>query len=326
MNPGRRAHLTAMTALMAGGVVPTARAQEFPSRPITLVSPFAAGGGGDALMRPLAKRLSEKLGQPVVVENRPGAGQTIGTAFVARSAPDGYTLLAHFLPTHVNAFATYPNLPYHPIKSFAPVGQYGTGGPQILLVSSSSKITSFQELVAAARSRSNFSYGSQGVGSTQNLVGEMLRTEAQLPWIHVPFQGGAPAMTALLGGHIDSLMTDASGIPHVQGGRVRAIGVSSVRRLRQLPDVPTYAELGFPNATLDIALCVFAPAGTPAPVVDRLGATLREIAQEADIREQFGKMNFEAVSGTPQDLQARMESDASKYWPLIERLGLAKGN
>jgi tripartite-type tricarboxylate transporter receptor subunit TctC len=302
---------------------PSLQAQAYPSKTITLVSPFPAGGGGDALIRPLAKRMAEVLGQPVVVDNKPGAGQTIGSAFVAKANPDGYTLLAHFLPTHVNVAAVYPNLSYHPIKSFTPIAQVAVGGPQILLVNITSKANSFQELVLLAKARKDFSFGSQGPGSAQHLLGEMLRTEAQLPWIHVPFKGGAPALDALLGGHIDSLMIDASGIAFVKSGKVRALSVSTPKRLPQLPDVPTYTELGFPEATLDISLSIFSPANTPAPVVEKLSKVLQEIAQETPIKEQFSKMNFEAVSKTPQELLMRMESDIKKYRPIIERLGLS---
>ncbi|MDO8280132.1 MAG: tripartite tricarboxylate transporter substrate binding protein [Burkholderiaceae bacterium] len=322
----KRALLLGLVSMMASAGWQSAHAQAYPNRTITLVSPFPAGGGGDALMRPLAKRLGEVLGQPVILENKPGAGQTIGSAYVARSAPDGYTLLAHFLPTHVNVQAVYANLPYHPIKSFAPIAQVATGGPQILLVNSASKIRNFQEFIAATKAKPNFGYGSQGAGSMQHLLGELLRTDAQMPWIHVPFKGGAPAVDALLGGHIDSIMTDANAIPHVNSGKARAIAVSSAKRLPQIPDVPTFAELGYPGATVDIGLCVFAPAGTPPPIIAKLAATLQDIAREPAIREQFAKISFEAVSKTTQELQDRLESDAKRYWPLIERLGLGKQN
>ncbi|MFZ4757885.1 MAG: Bug family tripartite tricarboxylate transporter substrate binding protein, partial [Burkholderiaceae bacterium] len=274
-----------LSCALLGAVASPAAAQEFPSRPITLVNPFPAGGGGDVLIRPLAKMLSDGLKQPVVVENRPGAGQTIGSAQVARAAPDGYTLLAHAIPTHVNVAAVYEQLPYDPIKSFTPIMQFAGGGSQILLVNPSIKAANLAELIALSKSRSDgLTYGSQGVGSLQHVIGELLRTESGISWTHVPFKGGAPALEALVGGHIDTLMTDSNSIPMIQTGKVRAIAVTSAKRLSQLPDVPTLAELGYPGATTEIGFALFAPAGTPAAVVARIQDALKDLPADATIQ------------------------------------------
>jgi len=309
--------------VLSGFVGSPATAQDFPSRPITLVNPFPAGGGGDVLIRPLAKMLSDGLKQPVVVENRPGAGQTIGTAQVARAAPDGYTLLAHAIPTHVNVAAVYEQLPYDPIKSFTPIMQFAGGGSQILLVNPSIKAANLAELIALSKSRpEGLTYGSQGVGSLQHVIGELLRTESAINWTHVPFKGGAPALEALVGGHIDTLMTDSNSIPMIQTGKVRAIAVTSAKRLSQLPDVPTLAELGYPGATTEIGFALFAPAGTPAAVVARIQDALKDLPADATIQSTYQKMNFVPMAGTSEQLRERLVDYSQRYWPVIRRLGL----
>jgi tripartite-type tricarboxylate transporter receptor subunit TctC len=298
-------------------------AQDYPSRPITLVNPFPAGGGGDVLIRPLAKMLSDGLKQPVVVENRPGAGQTIGSAQVARAAPDGYTLLAHAIPTHVNVAAVYEQLPYDPIKSFTPITQFAGGGSQILLVNTSIKAATYADLIALAKSKPDgLTYGSQGVGSLQHVIGELLRTESGIRWTHVPFKGGAPALEALAGGHIDTLMTDSNAIPMIQSGKVRAIAVTAAKRLVQLPDVPTLAEIGYPGATTEIGFALFAPAGTPAAVVAKIQQALKDLPTDATIQTTYQKMNFVPMTSTSEQLQERLVDYTQRYWPVIRRLGL----
>ena len=313
----------AACAAVCGAVPATAAAQEYPVRSITLVNPFPAGGGGDVLIRPLARKLSDALKQPVVVENRPGAGQTIGSAQVARAAPDGYTLLAHAIPTHVNVAAVYEQLPYDPIRSFAPIAQFAGGGSQILLVNPALPAKTLAELIALARSRPDgLTYGSQGVGSLQHVIGELLRTESGINWTHVPFKGGAPALEALVGGHIDTLMTDSNALSMIQSGKVRAVAVTSAQRLSQLPDVPTLAELGYPGATTEIGFALFAPAGTPAPVVARIHAALKDLPDDPAIQSTYRNMNFVPMLGTPEQLQERLVDYTKRYWPVIRRLGL----
>jgi tripartite-type tricarboxylate transporter receptor subunit TctC len=326
MTPIRRLHALAVAAALAaacGALSAPCAAQEYPSRPITLVNPFPAGGGGDVLIRPLARKLGDALKQPVVVENRPGAGQTIGSAQVARAAPDGYTLLAHAIPTHVNVAAVYDQLPYDPIRSFTPIAQFAGGGSQILLVNPALPVRTLAELIALARSRpEGLTYGSQGVGSLQHVIAELLKTESGIAWTHVPFKGGAPALEALAGGHIDTLMTDSNALPMIQSGKVRAIAVTAARRLAQLPEVPTLAELGYPGATTEIGFALFAPAGTPPAVVARIHAALKDLPDDPAIQSTYRNMNFVPMLGTPEQLQERLVDYTRRYWPVIRRLGL----
>ncbi|MFM1987165.1 MAG: hypothetical protein RJA99_122 [Pseudomonadota bacterium] len=317
--PLRALLCAALLAVAAPGVV----AQDYPSRTITVVNPFPVGGGGDVLIRPLAKRLGDALRQPVVVENRPGAGQTIGAGQVARAAPDGYTLLAHAIPTHVNVAAVYDALPYDPIASFTPIAQFAGGGSQILLVNPAVPAKSVAELIALSKSKPDgLTYGSQGMGSLQHVIGELLKSEAGLRWTHVPFKGGAPALEAIVGGHIDCLMTDANAVPMIQSGKVRALAVTAARRLPQIPDVPTLAELGWPNATTEIGFALFAPAGTPAAVVAKLQDALKGFPEDPTIQATYQKMNFVPMVGTPAQLQDRLADYKKRYWPVIKSLGL----
>lgn len=300
-----------------------ALAQDYPSRTITLINPFPAGGGGDVLIRPLAKKISDALKQPVVVENRPGAGQTIGANLVARSAPDGYTLLAHAIPTHVNVAAVFSQLPYDPITSFTPITQFAGGGSQILLTFPPLPANSVAELIALAKARpQGLTYGSQGMGSMQHVIGELLKNESGIQWTHVPFKGGAPALEALVGGHIDCLMTDSNSIPMIRAGKAKALAVTSAARLPQLPDVPTLAELGYPGATTEIGFALFAPAGTPPAIVRRLIASLQDFPQDESIRSTYQKMNFVPMVSTPEQLSANLVDYTKRYWPVIRGLGL----
>lgn len=318
-----RSLTSALLIAMAAAQGSSALAQDYPNRTITLINPFPAGGGGDVLIRPLAKRLSDSLKQPVVVENKPGAGQTIGANLVARAAPDGYTLLAHAIPTHVNVAAVFAQLPYDPIASFSPITQFAGGGSQILLTHPPLPATSLAELIALAKARpQGVTYGSQGMGSMQHVIGELLKNESGIRWTHVPFKGGAPALEALVGGHIDSLMTDSNALPMVRAGKARAIAVTSAQRLPQLPDVPTLAELGYAGATTEIGFALFAPAGTPPAIVERILAALQDFPQEDTIRSTYQKMNFVPMVSTPEQLRANLIDYTKRYWPVIRSLGL----
>jgi tripartite-type tricarboxylate transporter receptor subunit TctC len=223
----------------------------------------------------------------------------------------------------VNVASVIANLPYDPIRSFAPIGQFVGGGPQFMLVLPSLGPKSFEEFLALAKSRpGKLTYGSQGSGSIQHLIGELLRRDAGIDWVHVPFKGGAPAMTALLGGHIDVLLTDASAFPSIEAGKVRALAVTTEKRVARLPDLPTVGELGYPNATTDIGFALFAPAGTPRPIVDRLNTVLRSLPSDPDMQNVVAKMSLVPVATSPEDLRARLVHYSAQYGPLIKALNL----
>jgi len=308
------------TALCAAA---PAAAQDYPQKTVTLVNPFPPGGGGDAVVRPFASKLSELLGQPVIVENKPGANQTIGAAYVARSAPDGYTLLTAVVPSFVNVAAVIPNLPYDPLGSFANVGQFVAGGSLLILVRPELGVNSFEELLALAKSRKDgLTYGSQGPGSLQHVIGELLQREAGFNWLHIPFKGGSPALAALLGGQIDCFITDASAIPQVEAGKAKLLAVTSEKRLARFPDTRTVAELGYPKATTEIGYALFAPAGTPPAIVAKLNGALQQIQSDASIRAGQAAMNVYPVATSPDELKARLVKYSETYLPIIKSLDL----
>lgn len=320
----RIAHIRAcVVAALALAFAPVADAQDYPQKTITLVNPFPPGGGGDAVVRPFAAKMSELLGQPVIVENKPGANQTIGAAYVARSAPDGYTLLTAVVPSFVNVAAVIPNLPYDPLTSFANVGQFVAGGSLLILVRPELGVSSFEEFLALSKNKKDgLTYGSQGPGSLQHVIGELLRTEAGLNWLHIPFKGGAPALAALLGGQIDCFITDASAIPQVEAGKAKLLAVTSEKRLARFPETRTVAELGYPKATTEIGYALFAPAGTPSAIVAKLNGALQLVQSDAAIRASQSKMNVYPVATSPEELKARLVTYANTYLPIIKSLDL----
>ena len=310
-------------AVVASLVATPATAQTWPQKTVTLVNPFPAGGGGDAVVRPFAAKLSELLGQPVIVENKPGANQTIGANYVAQSAPDGYTLLTAVIPSFVNVAAVIPNLPYDPLNSFTLIGQFVAGGSLLILVRPELGVNSFEELVALSKSKKDgLTYGSQGPGSLQHVIGELLRAEAGFNWLHIPFKGGSPALAALLGGQIDCFITDASAIPQIEAGKVKLLAVTSEKRLAKFPEVRTLAELGFPKATTEIGYAMFAPAKTPPAVVARLSGALQQIQSDPAIRAGQEKMNVYPVATSPDELRARLVQFSQTYIPIIKSLDL----
>lgn len=312
-----------VVATLAFAFAPVAGAQDYPQKTITLVNPFPPGGGGDAVVRPFAAKMSELLGQPVIVENKPGANQTIGAAYVARSAPDGYTLLTAVVPSFVNVAAVIPNLPYDPLTSFANVGQFVAGGSLLILVRPELGVNSFEELLALSKSKKDgLTYGSQGPGSLQHVIGELLRTEAGFNWLHIPFKGGAPALAALLGGQIDCFITDASAIPQVEAGKAKLLAVTSEKRLTRFPETRTVAELGYPKATTEIGYALFAPAGTPPAIVAKLNGAMQQVQSDAAIRAGQANMNVYPVATSPEELKARLVTYANTYLPIIKSLDM----
>jgi tripartite-type tricarboxylate transporter receptor subunit TctC len=318
-----RGALAIIAFCVAAGLAAPAHAQNYPQKTITLVNPFPPGGGGDAVVRPFAAKLSELLGQPVIVENKPGANQTIGAAYVARSAPDGYTLLTAVVPSFVNVAAVMPNLPYDPLTSFAMVGQFIAGGSLLILVRPELGANTFEELLALSKSKKDgLTYGSQGPASLQHVIGEMLRTEAGFNWLHIPFKGGSPALAALLGGQIDCFITDASAIPQIEAGKVKLLAVTSEKRLARFPETRTVAELGYPKATTEIGYAMFAPAGTPPAIVAKLNAALQTIQSDPAIRAGQANMNVYPVATSAEELKARIIKYSETYLPIIKSLDL----
>jgi tripartite-type tricarboxylate transporter receptor subunit TctC len=298
-------------------------AQPYPNKTIRLVHGFAAGSAIDVFSRPLAQRLSEALGQQVVVDSRPGATGTIANDIVAKSAPDGYTLLA----APGSAMAATPHLykvPYNSLRDFAPIIQISDFS-YVLVAHPAVPAKTARELIALAKARPGYlNYGSTGVGSGFHLAGELFCAMAGVQMVHVPYRGGGTAaITDLVAGRVD-LMWDSLAVvkPQMQAGRLRAIGVTGARRAAALPEVPAIAESGLPGYEMIGWHGVFAPAGTPREIVDRLNATIAKILGTADIKELWNNQAMEIFPSTPEQFAARLRFDYERYEKLIKSSGI----
>ena len=300
----RRMLLLATTASMA---CPAARAQS--TRPLRIVVPFPPGGSTDILARAIGAKIGTALGQTVIIDNKPGAGGSLGASEVARAEPDGNTLLMGHIGTLAVNPALYPKLPYDPVKSFAPVA-WVARVPNILVVSARSPVKTLADLVAQARAKpGHLTYSSGGNGSAAHIAFEYLKLQARFPMLHIPYRGTGPSVTDLMGGQVDATFTGSPVVlPHVRSGQLRALAVSSARRLPSLPDVPTVAESGFPGFDADQWYGVVAPAGTSAAVVARLNAEINKALQNPQVAQQLDGEGAVPVPGSPQafgDLIAR---------------------
>ena len=282
-------------------------AQDYPSRPVTLVVPYPAGGGLDALARVLGQKLADRLGKPVVVENRTGAGTVIGAASVAKAAPDGYTIMLGTSTPFAITATLNKSLPYDPAKDFAPIALV-SNAPFLLLVHPSQPVHSVADLVALAKSKpGQLSYGSAGPGSPQNLSFELLKTLTGINVVHVPYRGDGPALTDLVAGHIPTMFGEPTPIlPLLKDGKVRALGVSSASRLPIAPDIPTLAEAGVPGFDLTSWQMIVAPAGTPKEIVDRLHDEVKAVLALPEIRP-----SSRAPRGSPSIIRRSMSCSAS---------------
>ena len=298
-------------------------AQAWPAKPIRLMVPFPPGGSTDIVARIVAQKLSERLGQSFVIENRGGAGGTIGTAIVAKAAPDGYTLAVASTSTHVVAPGVYAKLDYDPVKDFAPVGLMAVS-PYLLAVYPGVQAKTLQELVALAKKQpGKLNYASAGVGSTTHLAMEMLKHASGTFMLHIPFNGNGPAGTALIGGQVEVLFGSLPALlPHAKSGRARALAVGTPKRSPSLPDVPTVAESGYPGFDASLWLAIMAPAGTPQAIIERLNKEIVSVVGAADTREAFDKAGTEPLTGTPADLAAMIRDGVPKYAQIIKTAGV----
>jgi tripartite-type tricarboxylate transporter receptor subunit TctC len=320
--PTRRLALLAAAAAVALAAVSAprpAQAQDFPNKPIRLVVPFVTGGVSDTGARIVAEKLSERLGQQVVVDNRPGAGGNIGTQTVATAAPDGYTLLLGFDGTMVINPFVYASVPFDTLRDFTAVSKIGDA-VLIIITHPSVPAKNLQELVAHSKTTAGgVSYGSAGIGSTPHLAGELLKQRTGANFVHVPYKGGGQAMTDLVGGSLPMLYTAVAGAyPFVERGQARAIAVSSHQRLASLPNVPTVAESGVAGFEMSSWIGIFAPAKTPKPIVDRLQTALHEVLQMPATRERLAKLGIEASGNTPAEFDKQVRADLEKYSRIVK--------
>ncbi|MFO1305788.1 MAG: tripartite tricarboxylate transporter substrate binding protein [Burkholderiales bacterium] len=313
--------MRSIVALLFSMVAASALAQAYPDRPVKMIVPFAPGGATDIIARTVAQKLSERIGQPVVIENKPGAGTTVGNAEVAKAKPDGYTLL--FAPTpFVISQAIYPTLPYDPKKDFAPVSLLATS-PFILVVNATVPSRTIAELVSAAKAKpGTITFCSAGNGTVPHLAGELFKMRAGVDIVHVPYKGGGPAITDLVGGQVNMMFaTPIEVAQHVQSGKLRVLGATSLKRLAAFPDVPTLAESGYPGFEVASFFGVLAPAGTPAAIVNKLAADLAWVMGEAEVREKFASQSAEANVQGPASFATFLDAERDKWTDIVKKSG-----
>ena len=313
-------------AMLCAALLPSApdAAQAYPTKPIRLVVPYTAGGSSDFVARQMAQKMSEGLGQTVVVENKPGVSGITGTELVARSAPDGYTLALVGMTTHASNSWLYKKLPYDPIKDFAPVS-VAIVSPLVLVVHPDVPAKNVQELIAYAKANpGKVNYGSAGVGNTLHLAGELFKSRANIDIVHVPYKGASAAMGDLLGGRIQ-MMIDLvqTPLPNIQAGKLRPLGTTGAQRVALLPDVPTIAEQGLPGFQFATWIGIAAPAGTPKPIVDRLHAEMVKALAMPDLQAAFAKQGMQvAPSASPEAFAQFMKSEHDRLGELIKNAGI----
>jgi tripartite-type tricarboxylate transporter receptor subunit TctC len=298
-------------------------AQGWPAKPIRIIVPFAPGGPADLLPRLIGPKLTEAWGQPVIVENKPGAGGNIGMDLVAKAAPDGYTLVVGPNGNLVVNPHLYPNLPYDVFRDFTPVTLVATFS-NLLVVHPDVPAKSVTELIALAKARpGTLTYGSPGTGSQPHLGGEFLKLMAGIDIIHVPYNGTAPALRDLLGGQITFMFAQTSAaLPQVQAGKLRALGVASQKRAAQLPDVPTVGESGLPGFEAVSWYALLAPSATPKEITAKLQTEIARILQLPDVKEKLAAQGGEGVGNTPEQLTTLLRTESARYADIVKRANI----
>lgn len=309
--------------LAAGlGVAGAGQAQKYPERPIRLIVPFAPGGTSDLMGRVVGARLGEALGQTVVVDNRGGAGGTIGAALTAQAAPDGYTLLVPHVGLAINE-TLYARKQYNAVKDLAPVSLLGET-PNAVVVNNSLPVKSLQDLIALAKKQpGKITNGSAGVGSAAHLAMALLEYYTGTRFNHIPFKGGGPSLIATAAGQVDfSIPAYPTSVPHLKAGRLRILAVTGAKREPTVPDVPTVAEAGVPGYEFGIWFSVFAPAGTPKPIITRLNQEIVKMLATPDMREKLAATGVNAESSTPEQLGKHLRSEVEKWAKIIKAAGI----
>jgi len=299
-----------------------ASAQTYPNKAIRIVVPYPPGGGADITARPIAQKLSERWGQPVVIENRGGASGMIGAEIVAKAPPDGYTLMVSASAEVALNVALFPKMPYDPVRDFAPI-TLATVTPIMLVVHPSVPIKSANEYIAIAKAKpGSMTFGSVGSGSPHHFAGEWLKMLAKIDIVHVPYKGSGPEIIDLLGGHLPSgFATLLPAMEHVKTGKLRALAVTTQKRAPLLPDVPALAET-LPGFDISQWNAVWAPAGTPKDVLDKLSTEIRRIVQSPDYKARMAELGSEAIGNSPSELAAFQKAEIDKYRKLAEQANI----
>lgn len=314
--------LSGVAALSALTAVPSlAAAQDYPTKPITIIVPFPAGGTLDNLTRILAQKMSDDFKQPVIIDNKPGAGTVIGTEIVARAAPDGYTL-----GMVANSFAInpslYDNLRYDTVKDFTPVS-WVAYTPHLLVANPDVPVKSLADVIATAKSKpGELSFASFGAGTSPHIAIERLKSEAKIDVLHIPYKGQAPALNDLLGGHVDMMFANTPDVlPHVKSGKLRAIALANDARLESIPDVPTFKEAGVDNMNSNSWYGVIVPSGTPAPIVEKLSAEFVRIVNLPEIRERLLAQGLEPAGTTSAEFAEYLKSEMEMAATVVKASG-----
>ena len=300
----------------------TAAAQSYPNKPIHIIVPYPPGGGADITARPIARMLSERWGQPVLIENRGGASGMIGADIVAKAPPDGYTLMVSAAAEVALNAALFPKMPYDPTRDFAPI-TLATMTPMALVVHPSVPVTSLKEYIAYAKAKpGSMIFGSVGAGSVHHFAGEWLKMLAKIDILHVPYKGSGPLITDLLGGHAPSgFATLLPAMQHLKSGKLRALAVTTEKRVPLLPDVPAMSET-LPGFDITQWNAVWAPAGTPKDVLDKLSAEITRIVQSADYKARMSEQGSVAVGSTPSELGAFQRAEIEKYRKIAQQANI----
>jgi len=320
MTRGSLTRFAAASVLVAAALAPGAAAQEWPARPVRIVAPFAPGGSADTLGRLVAEKLAARLNQSFVVENRPGAGGLIGSEAVAKAPPDGYLLVVSGIASHVIAPAMSP-APFDPLKSFTHIALFG-GPPVVIVVHPGLEARNLDEFIGLSKARAGgLSFGSPGRGTQGHLTAELLKAQSGANLTHVPYKGAALAMSDLMGGHIPAVSsTLTTAATQIKAGKARALALSSARRLPDFPDVPTFAESGYPELVATVWFSLSGPAGLPPPIVSKLNAEVRDILKLADVRQRLQGDGVE-----PNDLDAAaftefVRAEIARWAPLANAM------
>ncbi|WP_425106684.1 Bug family tripartite tricarboxylate transporter substrate binding protein [Ancylobacter sp.] len=319
----KRTLFAAAIATLAAALAPAGpvAAQDFPTRPVTLVIPFAAGGSTDLVGRLIAERMAAELGQPVVVENKGGAGGNLGAAQVAKASPDGYTILMGTVATHALNPALYKKMPYDPVTSFAPVSLLVVV-PNVLVVNPDFPAKTTEELIALLKKDpGKYSYASSGNGTPLHLSGELFKSMADVDMQHIPYQGAGPALVDVLSGQVPIMFDNLpSSTSHIKSGKLRALGVTTAKRAPSFPDVPAIAEAvpGYETYTWN---AVFAPAGTPPEVVAKLNAAANKALADPKVQARLADFSAVSVGSTPEELGAHVKKEIAKWAPIVKASG-----
>jgi len=311
--------LTAVAALALAGSV---QAQDYPAQPVRLVVPYAAGGGTDAMARFFSKGLEPRLGQPFIVENRAGSGTTIGASFVAKSAPDGYTILLGTSSTYAIAVSLYKNLPYDPTKDFAPIALVAQV-PFVLVVHPSVPVHSVLDLVAYAKANPGMNYASGGVGSQHHVNAELFRTLTGIDIRNVSYRGGGPAVQDVVAGHVKMVFADVGGAAHglIREGKLRALAVTTAKRVETMPDVPTMHQAGITGYEANAWIAITAPAHTPKSIVLKLNQAFRGIMTAAETKDHFLRLGWQPTISTPEELGDYIKSEIVRWGKVMQAAG-----